>query len=130
MTLLFYGSRSNHCCFNFVIFSVAVNSGESTVTWDVIGEFPIPWDSTGESSGCWNAETSAVDNVLNGGLSKHNTFVVNVNGFALPNNTTSVLYLSKPSFPSYSITTFAVGSPTKGMYEITSKLPPIAISPG
>ena len=56
---------------------------------------------------------------------------MNINWFALPNNTTSVLYLSKPSFPSYSITTFAVGSPTRvTLYEITSKLPPIAISPG
>ena len=25
LTLLFYGSSPNHCCFNFVVFSVAVN---------------------------------------------------------------------------------------------------------
>ena len=29
--MFFYGSSSNHCCFNFVIFSVAVNSDESPV---------------------------------------------------------------------------------------------------
>lgn len=55
--------------------------------------------------------------------------MVNINGFELPNNTISVLYLSIPSFPSYSITTFAEGSPRTTLYEITSKLPLIVISP-
>ena len=34
---LFYGSNSNHCCFNFVVFSVAVKSGESCIPWAIVG---------------------------------------------------------------------------------------------